>query len=168
MIMAKKTDFTTQEWEVLREAPHLVMLSVATAGASGLFGSLKEAFAPAKAIFEASKSNNELLRSLCDREELKAAQQSIRTSIKTTDLKTLRDQLQTLAAEKARQATQILQQKGTKEDLDAYRTLLVDIADRTAKAAKEGGFLGFGGEWVSENERAVIKRISEAVGAATA
>ena len=34
--MAKKTDFTTQEWETLRDAPHLVMLSVATAGASGL------------------------------------------------------------------------------------------------------------------------------------
>ena len=111
--MAKKADFSTQEWEVLRDAPHLVMLSVATAGASGLFGSLKEAFAPAKVIFEASKGNNELLRGICDREEMKAAQQSLRSSIKTNDLKTLRDQLQTAAADKARQATQILQQKGS-------------------------------------------------------
>ena len=54
-------------------APQLVMLSVATAGSSGPFGSLKEAFAPAAAIIEAAKSGNELLRGICDREELKAA-----------------------------------------------------------------------------------------------
>jgi hypothetical protein len=162
--MAKKTDFTTQDWETLRDAPHLVMLSVATAGASGPIGSLKEAFAPAGAIIEAAKGNSELLRSICDREELKAAQQSLRSSLKMGgDLKSLREQLQTLAADKARDANAILKRKGSTEDLDAYRKLLVDIADRTAKAAKEGGFLGFGGEWVSEGERAVISRISQAL-----
>jgi hypothetical protein len=162
--MAKKTDFTTQEWETLRDAPHLVMLSVATAGASGLFGSLKEAFAPAPAIIAASKSDSELLRSICDREELKAAQQSLRATIKMSgDVKTLGDKLQTLAADKARAATAILKQKSTKADLDGYRSLLVDIADRTAKAAKEGGFMGFGGEWVSENEKAAINKISQAL-----
>ena len=45
---------------------------------------------------------------------------------------------------------------------------LVEIADRTAKAAKEGGFLGFGGEWVSACEREVISRISKALEAQTA
>jgi hypothetical protein len=162
--MATKSDFTAQEWEVLRDAPHLVMLSVATAGASGLIGSLKEAFAPAAAIVAAAKGSNELLRSICDRAELKAAQQSLRNTIKMSgDLKTLRDQLQTLAADKAREATVILKSKGSTDDLDGYRKLLVDIADRTAKAAKEGSFMGFGGEWVSENERAAISRISQAL-----
>ena len=60
-------------------------------------------------------------------------------------------------------ATHILQKKGSPEDADTYRTFLVNIAERTAKSAKEGGFLGFGGEWVSEEERAVLSRISEAV-----
>jgi hypothetical protein len=48
-------------------------------------------------------------------------------------------------------------------DADAYRSFLVGIAERTAQAAKEGGFLGFGGEWVSKDERTVLNRISEAV-----
>jgi hypothetical protein len=162
--MATKTDFTAQEWEVLRDAPHLVMLSVATAGFSGPIGSIKEAFAPLGAIVEAAKGNNMLLRGVCDREELKAAQQSLRNSIKIgSDSKALRDQLQTAAADKAAAANTILKQKGSPEDLEAYRHLLVDIADRVAKAAKEGSFLGFGGERVSEGERAVIKRISEAL-----
>jgi hypothetical protein len=163
--MAKKSNFTTQEWEVLRDAPHYVSLAVATAGASGPFGSLKEAFAPAMSIVEAAKGGNELLRAICDRAELKAAQQSVRGSIQAKDMKSLREELQTLAADKARAATAALQEKGTPIDVDAYRTFLVGIAERTANAAKEGDFLGFGGEWVSKDERAVLNRISEAVAA---
>jgi len=162
--MATKADFTAQEWEVLRDVPHLVMLSVATAGSSGPIGSIKEAFAPLGAIIEAAKGNDELLRGVCDREELKAAQQSLRSSIKTgSDAKALRDELQNAAAEKAAAANAILKQKGSPEDLKAFRQLLMDIADRTANAAKEGSFLGFGGERVSEGERAVINRISQAL-----
>ena len=161
--MLAKTDFTDGEWEALRDAPHLVAFAVATAGASGPIGTIKEAFAPIGAIIETAKGNNQLLRSICDSAELKAAQQSLRGSIKITDAKTLRDELQTRAADKAREATAALQQKGSPGDVDAFRTLLVNIADRTAKAAKEGGFLGFGGEWVSEGERGVISRISKAM-----
>ena len=161
--MATKTDFSDVEWEALRDAPHLVAFAVATADSSGPIGTIKEAFAPIGAIVEAAKGENRLLRSICDNVELKAAQQSLRSSIKITDAKTLRDDLQSRAADKAREATAALQQKGSPGDVDAFRTLLVNIADRTAKAAKEGGFLGFGGEWVSEGERAVINRISKAM-----
>ena len=162
--MATKASFTPQEWEVLRDLPQLVMLSVATAGSSGPIGSIKEAFAPLGAIIEAAKGNDELLRGVCDREELKAAQQSLRSSIKISgDAKALHDEIQNTAAEKAAAAIAILKQKGSPEDLKAFRKLLMDIADRTANAAKEGSFLGFGGERVSEGERAVIKRISQAL-----
>jgi hypothetical protein len=162
--MPGKSDFTPQEWEILRDAPHLVMLSVATAGSSGPFGSIKEAFAPARAIVEAAKGQNDLLRAVCDRAEIKAAQQSLRNSIKIGgSAAELKEKLQYAAADKAAEANAILKTKGSPEDLDAYRSLLVNIADRTAKAAKEGGFLGFGGEWVSEGERSVISRISKAL-----
>jgi hypothetical protein len=161
--MATKADFTEQEWEALRDSPHLVAFAVATAGASGPFGSIKEAFAPVGAIIEAAKGSNPLLRSICDTQELKAAQQSLRSSIKITEAKALRDDLQKRAADKAREATDTLKQKGSPGDFDAYRTLLVNIADRTASAAKEGDFLGFGGEWVSEGERGVISQISKAM-----
>jgi hypothetical protein len=162
--VATKADFTAQEWEVIRDLPQLVMLSVATAGSSGPIGSIKEAFAPLGAIIEAAKGHDELLRTVCAREELKAAQESIRSSIKTGgDAKALRAQLQNAAAEKAAAANAILKQKGSAEDLQAFRQLITNIADRTANAAKEGSFLGFGGERVSEGERAVISRISQAL-----
>jgi hypothetical protein len=161
--MAKKADFTAEEWETLRDAPLLVTLSVATAGSSGLIGSLEEAFAPLHAMVEAAKGNIELLRDVSDRAELKAAQHSIHSSVKMTDMKSLRESLQTMAADKASKAVATLKSKGAAGDLDAYRSFLVDLADRTAKAAKEGSFLGFGGERVSEGERAVIARLSQAL-----
>jgi hypothetical protein len=143
------------------------MLSVATAGASGPIGNFKEAFAPALAVIEAAKGSNELLKSICDREELKAVEKSLCKSIDSIeiggDLDMWRDTLQTMAADKAREAIAILKQEGSAEDMEAFRTLLVDIADRTAEAAKEGGFLGIGGERVSEVERTAISRISRAL-----
>ena len=108
--MASKLDFTDQEWQALRDAPLLVAFAVATAGGSGPFGSIKEAFAPLGAIIEAAKGSNQLLRSICDTEELKSAQKSLRSSITIKDAKTLRDDLQKRAVDKAREATATLQQ----------------------------------------------------------
>jgi len=161
--VAMKADFTNDEWEALRDAPHLVAFAVATAGGSGPFGTIKEAFAPVGAIIQAAKGDNNLLRTICGPEELKAAQVSLRGSLKITDAHALRDDLQKRAAEKAREATAMLQEKGSPGDLDAYCALLINIADRTARAAKEGAFLGFGGQWVSDSERGVISRISKAM-----
>jgi hypothetical protein len=161
--MARKSDFSVQEWEALRDAPHAVALAVAAAGASGAFGSLKEAFAPASAILETAKGTNELLREVCERDEVKGAQKSLRASIDFKSKIDVREQLQTLAANKAHSAAELLSRKGYTDDLEAYRSFLVDIAERTAKAAKEGSFLGFGGEWVTEGERVVMTRINKAL-----
>jgi hypothetical protein len=42
----------------------------------------------------------------------------------------------------------------------------VTIAQRTAEAAKEGGFLGIGGTRVSENETVAIRDVARALGVA--
>ena len=39
------------------------------------------------------------------------------------------------------------------------------MTQKVAEAAKEGGFLGFGGTQVSEQEAATIKELSTALGA---
>jgi hypothetical protein len=71
----------------------------------------------------------------------------------------MRESLQAMAADQSGKAVTTLKLKGAAGDLDAYRTFLVELADRTAKAAKEGSFLGFGGERLSEGERNVIARM---------
>ena len=83
--MTTKTDFSEHEWRVLRDVPHLVVVATAAAGGSGLFGTLKEAIAPAGALVEAIKGHNELLRNVCDKEEMKAAAEAFKEAAKPTD-----------------------------------------------------------------------------------
>jgi hypothetical protein len=50
------------------------------------------------------------------------------------------------------------------EDAPAFKGWLRDISTKVADAATEGGFLGFGGEKVSDAEKATLSDISKALG----
>lgn len=162
--MTSKTDFSVDEWRTLREAPHWVVVAAAAAGGSGLFGTLKEAMAPAGALVEAIKGSNELLRAVCDRDEMKAAVDEIRAGAKTTGFQEAQAHFHQQAISKSQAALRIIKTKGTAEDAQAYAEFLMNLANRVANAAKEGDFLGFGGERVSEGERALLGELAEALG----
>jgi len=51
------------------------------------------------------------------------------------------------------------------DDATAYKAWLVDCAEKTAQAAKEGGFFGFGGTHVTPRETAAIDRLKSALDA---
>jgi len=59
---------------------------------------------------------------------------------------------------------QILDQKATKNECEEIKSWLYDVSDKVAKAAKEGGFLGFGGTRVSENETIALQEIAGHLG----
>jgi hypothetical protein len=50
-------------------------------------------------------------------------------------------------------------------DAAAYKEWLVGCAEKTAQAAKEGGFLGMGGTHVTARESAAIDRLRAALDA---
>jgi hypothetical protein len=64
--------------------------------------------------------------------------------------------------ETIRGATATLKSKAPGE-LESFRKLVLEVARRVAEAGKEGGFLGFGGVRVSDEEKAVIARIMAAL-----
>jgi hypothetical protein len=163
--MTTKTDFSSAEWEVLRDAPHLVVLAVAIAGASGFFGSIAEAMAPSGTINEALKGSNQLLREICEKEEASTSIDAIKNLAKASgDFEGIRAALRKEAIDKSGAAIEILRQKGSYEDVVAYRDFLITLGDKVANAAKEGAFLGFGGERVSEHERTLLAELAVAVG----
>ena len=163
--MTTRTDFTAEQWQALRSAPQLVAVATAAAGNSGLFGSLSEGMAMASQIAETMRGDQPLLRELFSKEEIRATQDEIRTMLKgVTDTAAFNARLQESAATTIKSATAALTAKGASGDLDAYRQLLERIAERIANASKEGGFLGFGGERVSEGERVFIARLNELLG----
>ncbi len=161
--MAGKTDFTQEQWETLRDTPHLVALSVAVAGASGIFGSLKEAVASATTIVSAARGDNVLLKALCDKEELKQAQSTIKASIPRADMAELQAQLKQAALDKTEAAMALLKEQGNTTDFEAYGTFLQQIGVKVAEAAKEGGFLGFGGERISSGEKEMLANLDSAL-----
>jgi hypothetical protein len=168
--MAAKTDFTSEEWTTLRDAPQVVALAVAMSGASGIVGTLKEVFSSSLALVEGTKSDSELIRSLCTREEISAGQQGLRASLPQPtggDLADAKQKLSALAVEKSRAAMEILRRKGATQDAEAYRGFVKGVGERVAKSAKEGGVLGFGGERVSEGEKQMLASLDGALGTGT-
>jgi hypothetical protein len=162
--MATKTDFSATEWETLRDAPHAVVLAIASAGASGLFGSIKEAMAPAGILVEALQGENQLLRQICDKEEIKASIESLKDMAKSSnDFKIIQAIYRKAATDKSQAGLNLLKRKGTPEDVAAFRGFLLKLGEKVANAAKEGAFLGFGGVRVSEEERVILDELAQAL-----
>ena len=62
----------------------------------------------------------------------------------------------------------MLGQKATPEETTELKQWLAQIAQKTAEATKEGGFLGFGGTLVSDEEKAAIAKVNSSLGLAAA
>jgi hypothetical protein len=167
MTMAKQDNFTPEEWTLLRLAPSLVASGTSAADPSGIFSSVKEAVAGAAGMAEAFKANSGL--------ELFASLASDRSIPGMPDPKSMlgegtrEQQMQNFKGavlERVKSAADLVAQKASPAEADAYRNMLVAIAQKAAEASKEGGFLGFGGVRVSDAERAFITEVRSAAGLA--
>jgi hypothetical protein len=162
LTVADKSSFSPEEWSVIREAPHLVALAISAAGASGMMGTLKEAVSGSSVIIEGTKSENALLRALCAKDEVKGASEAIRSQLKDlsgADLPAVKSKVKDLAITRVKAAVALLKAKGGPGDAATYRDLIEDVAQRVSEAAKEGGFLGFGGERVSKEEKQMLESL---------
>lgn len=161
--MARKSDFSSEQWQTLRTAPHLVVVAVAAAGGSGLFGSIKEAIAPAGAIIDALKGDNDLLKDICQKEEMQAAVAAIKEEAKAGDFQAIQAYFRDAATGRVRSAVTAIKEKSP-ADAEVYGDFLMKLAERVANAATEGGFLGFGGERVSGPEQILLAELAAALG----
>jgi len=165
--MAKQDSFTTDEWNLLRLAPALVAGGMSAADPSGIFGSIKEAAAGASGMGEAIKAHAGL--------ELFTALGADRSIPGMPDPKSLlgegsREQqmgnFKSAVLQRVTSAAELVASKATRDEAQAYRQMLVGVAQKAAEASKEGGFLGFGGVRVSDKEQAFITEVTKAAGIA--
>lgn len=145
--------FSEGELAAVSGAPLAVIGLVMSASPSGYSGSVQELGAAAKVINDAETATGDIsfvdLLPKWDDSQVQAAVQD-------------GDSEQALATIKAGVAAVAAK---TPEQAAGYRTFLVTLGTKVAEAAKEGGFLGFGGKLVSEKEAAALAAIQEAVGA---
>ncbi len=163
--MATRNDFSAEQWQALRNAPQIVALATAAAGNSGLFGSISEGMAMASTMAAAMRGEQPLIREIFGKDEIRAAQDQIKGMVKSaTDKASLNALLQKAATEATSAALAALAAKGATADADAFRALLAGIGQKVANASTEGGFLGFGGERVSDGERQFLAQLDALVG----
>jgi len=158
--MAGRTNFSDEEWNLLRLAPVLVASGVSAADPSGLIGTVKEAFYGMSSMMESYKEGAQL--------ELIGALLADQSRPTMPDREALLgagsrgqqiENLKTAVLGKVREALALLGAKASPEELAAYKQMLVTVAEQTANAAKEGGFLGFGGERGSAPEQAFLDQL---------
>jgi hypothetical protein len=158
-----KENLNPQEWVAVRNTPHIVVLATAQAGSSGFFGTIGEMMTAGKAVFDATTHANELIREIAGQDEVKAAQASIRAEIEQGDPADVRAWIRAEATAKVKQSMTILRMRAP-EQCEPYAAWLKSLAQRVAESSKEGGFLGFGGERVSEGERVFLAELDAAIG----
>jgi hypothetical protein len=150
--MTTKADFNAEEWEQVTGGPALAGLIVIAAQRGG---TIRETVAMAK-VYSAARAehgDSDLLG------ELVATPPRV-------------DQKQFTSAEDLRtrglglitQAVALVEAKATPEELEAYRAFALTVAQRAAEADKSGGFLGVGGERVTEAESAALDDVAGALG----
>jgi len=145
--MTGKADFTQDEWELILEGPPSAGMIVVTAQRGGTF---RESFAIGRAYVEARQQHgdSELL------DEIVAAKPE-RDHTRYHSV----EELQQGGLQHLRDAVEVLRRKATPEEVEDYRRFVLNLADKVAKAHREGG------QQVSEAERAAIEEISASLGA---
>ena len=160
--MAKKADFTLEEWQQLLSLPQVASLYLALASPSGPLGLAQEMIASTKGIMEALKSSsgNELIDAVAaDIREKAEKREKLEPPLQTSnDLNKMKAQ----CLQACRDVAALLSLKAP-TDAQVYKQWVYQAAQNSANAANEGGVFGIGGERVSEAETAALKEIAMAL-----
>lgn len=158
--MARKTDFTTEEWKMIVAAAPMVGLAVTCASPNGPWGVLKEMLSMGMAMAEMLQKGSsnpliaELAADLKERQTKPEPPQGIKDP----------EQAKELALNHIRAVNDILGRKDKADEADEFKKWLLAVGERVAEASNEGGIFGIGGERVSEAEKNVLRQIAFALG----
>jgi hypothetical protein len=164
MSMANKASFSAEEWSRVVASPMVASTAITAAEPSGLWGLLQEGMAGGWALLKAKQdtATNALVKAVVDDfvngETRTLARERVQTIFKGAQPADLTRR----AVDELRSVASLLDFKAP-EDSQAYKSWLQEIAQKAAEAAKEGGFLGFGGVAVGDAEKATLAEIAAAL-----
>ena len=155
--MTRKADFNAEEWSTVVEGPLYAGMRVIAADRGG---TLRESVALGRVYQEAraGSGKSELLDEL-----VKSS-----PAIDPSRVREAGGNIAAVASERLREAIATLSAKATPEETEAYKRFVLSAAQAVASAHKEGGFLGIGGEQVSDAEQQALDEISTTLGSSAA
>jgi hypothetical protein len=163
--MGIKDRFTAEEWQQIVQSPMLAGLAVTAADPSGLWGSIKEGAGVARALVEAKTGAPagsmlaDIAATFDTPEGRKLSQEDVKELLKGKKPAEASD-----AAVARLGAVAAIVEAKAPEHADAYKEFLRETARKVAEASKEGGFMGFGGEAVSDAERNTLADLDAVLG----
>ena len=159
--MTAKSDFTEEEWTRLVRAPFVAGMSISLADPGGPIEAAKESMAMMKSATNPPSREQLLAEVALDIQAMVQSRHNPVSGYKPTGGQQPGEQV----LEELRAVQGIVVAKATPEEATAFGQWLLASAQAAADAAKEGGFMGFGAQLVSEREQHMLDRVREAVGA---
>jgi hypothetical protein len=159
--MTKKADFTDQEWDGLLTTPVLAGTYIIIADMSvtavpkemkGLFSAMMNSLVPVEAEDLITSLVEDIKRKSESKEKIDQPQIEQGQDVK-------RQLLESLQAKLA-----VLDGKAAPGEKAAFCQWLLGLAQATAEAGREGGFMGIGSVRISEQEKAALAELKEAIG----
>ena len=158
--MPLKDSFSTEQWTLVAQIPFLAGFAVTAADPGGLIGAVQESAAMARVLQAKSSGAGAETLAGCIAAEIRTSggRDAIRAGMKelikgrkpagasAEAIARLKDALAVVTA-------------ATPGELPAIKALVRETAQGVAEAAKEGGFMGFGGEKISDSERRTLADI---------
>lgn len=149
----RKADFNAEEWSTIVQGPAVAGLRVMAAERGG---TIRESLEMAKTYVETRQAHpaSELL------DEIVSSRPDVDPRALGAESP---DQLSANTMRILRDAVAIVDSRAP-EDAPAYRDFVREVAERVACAHKEGGFLGIGGQPMSDAEQAALGEIDGIIG----
>jgi hypothetical protein len=157
--MTTEADFTDEEWARLKRAPFVAGMAISLADPGGPIEATKESIAALKTVMEAARSGGR--GELVDAVARSATEKSQQRRSPLGDFKPRGALAGEEILEELRAANALVSEKATPEEAAAFREWLLTAAQESANAAKEGGFMGFNAERVSEGEQRMLDKLGE-------
>ncbi len=160
--MTAKADFTEDEWATVLRSPIVAGMAITLADPGGPIEVVKETSAVVKFVTGSASEDRDDLVGEVAREVRSLAEQ--RTN-PVGDFKPRGALAGKEVVDEITRAGEIVTAKATPEEAEAFRAWILECAQRAADAAKEGGFLGFHAERVSQGEKDMLAQLGSALGA---
>jgi hypothetical protein len=158
-VVTTKSDFSEEDWARIVRAPFVAGLAISLADPGGPIEAAEETMATMKSATN-PPSREQLLAEVAL--EIQAMAQERTHPLKgykptrsETPGKQVLDELRDVKA--------LVATRATPEETAAFGAWLIASAQAVAEAAKDGGFMGFGAQQVSEGEQAMLDRVRETV-----
>jgi hypothetical protein len=155
-----KSDFTEDEWARIVRAPFVAGMAVSLSDPGGADETTKETMATLESAMNPPSREQLLTEVSLDIEVMRQNKQSPLGGYRpTADGGSAMEQV----LEELRAVQAMVTAKAASDEAAAFGQWLVTAAQAAAGASKEGGFMGFGGQQVSDREQAMLDRVREAV-----